>query len=252
VTAASHLFNDTYVVFADGACSGNPGSGGWGAIIATPQGQVIELGGGERESTNNRMELMATIRALVWLDPHPGRVAIHTDSTYVIKGITQWIWGWKKRGWKTAEGADVANAELWKKLHLEVTRRGPGNPIDWRYVRGHTGVPGNERVDEIAVAFSKGRRIELYQGPLLKYPVAVHDIPENCDVPERKPEIKGPKAAAYSYLSVVNGAARRHATWPECEARVKGRPGAKFKKAMSAAQEAEILADWGLSPDEVI
>src|SRR2546422_530241 len=95
------------IVFADGASSGNPGPGGWGAIIATPEGQIVELGGGDPQTTNNRMELMATIRALETPESQSGPVALYTDSVYVIRGITQWIWGWRKNGWKTAEGKEV-------------------------------------------------------------------------------------------------------------------------------------------------
>jgi ribonuclease HI len=106
-------------------------------------------------------------------------------------------------------------------------------------------VPGNERVDQIAVAFAAGRKPSLYIGPLLKYDVAVHDLPENTEVPEMRP--KAAKVAAYSYLSLVNGVAQRHSSWTECEARVKGRPGARFKKALSAEDEAKILQEWGVS-----
>src|SRR5690606_3522640 len=134
--------------------------------------------------------------------------------------------------------------ELWERLLAVVMARGRSNPISWRYVRGHSGVPGNERVDAIAVGFVKGPRPKLYKGPLLKYDVPIYDVPANTDLPEPKaPSAK--KAAAYSYLSMVDGVARRHATWPECERRVKGRSGARFKKAMSETDEAQILASWG-------
>ena len=141
------------VVFADGSSSGNPGPGGWGVVIATPEGQVRELGGGDPETTNNKMELTATIRALEALRGVEGPISVYTDSTYVIRGITQWIWGWRKKGWKTAEGNDVSNQDLWKKLMAQVV----GKKINWKYVRGHTGVPGNERVDEIAGVLTPDR-----------------------------------------------------------------------------------------------
>lgn len=237
------------IVFTDGAASGNPGPGGWGVIIATPDGQVVELGGGDRQTTNNRMEIAGAIHALRYLERTPGAIDLYTDSTYVIRGITQWIWGWRKRGWKTAEGGDVANVDQWKELSALLGARGKENPVNWRYVRGHSGVPGNERVDEIAVSYTKGRRATLYRGPLLKYDVAVHDIPENSELPEMRQ--KEEKKAAYSYLSLVNGSLKRHTTWKECESVVKGRPGAKFKKAMTAENEAEILAEWGLSPKDI-
>jgi ribonuclease HI len=210
---------------------------------------VTELGGGDRETTNNRMELTAAIRALVRVQDLPGKVDLHTDSVYVIKGITQWIWGWRKREWKTAEGGDVSNVELWKTLFSVVMRRGKEGPVGWHYVRGHAGIPGNERCDEIAVAFSKGRRPSLYEGPLLGYGVAIHDVPDDTSVPESANQPRAAKVAAYSYLSLVNGVARRHRSWPECEAQVKGRSGAKFKKAVSAADEASILQAWGVRPE---
>lgn len=237
------------IVFADGACSGNPGPGGWGAIIVTPEGHVTELGGGKNPTTNNQMELMAAIRALMRLQDVPGEVDLYTDSVYVIRGITQWIWGWRKNGWKSKEGGDVANQDLWKQLGTLVAGRGKASPIHWRYVKGHSGVPGNERVDEIAVAFTRGQYAKLFDGSLLSYNIPIHDIPENTDLPEMKE--RPAKAPAYSYLSLVNGTPMRHTSWRECEARVKGRSGAKFKKAMSPIEEAEILKSWGFAPEKI-
>jgi ribonuclease HI len=233
------------LVFADGASSGNPGPGGWGSIIAHPSGEVQELGGGDRLTTNNKMELMGVIRALEFLKTTKGDVDICTDSTYVIRGITQWIWGWRKRDWKTAEGKEVANTDLWKRLFAVVSARREMGEIEWKYVRGHVGVPGNERVDEIAVGFSKGPKPRLYSGPLLKYDIPIYDLPENTDLPAEKPRNDEPKAKAFSYLSLIGNIAERHTTWADCERRVKGRSGAKFKKAMSAAEEARILEEWG-------
>lgn len=248
------------IVFADGACSGNPGPGGWAAIIVMPVApkarqdapldlKVVELGGREALTTNNKMELTAVGKALRFLEGVEGPVHVHTDSVYVINGITKWIWGWQKKGWKTAEGEDVANVEFWKRLQAILIKRGKEHPVEWKYVRGHSGIPGNERCDEIAVKFSKGEYVELYQGPLLKYDVAIHDIPENTDVPE--PRAREAKKEAYSYLSMVGGTARRHKTWNECERYVKGVSGAKFKKTTSAAEEAQILSSWGVAEKDV-
>lgn len=246
---AASDFNYT-IVFSDGACTGNPGPGGWGAIIVTPDGQVRELGGADAATTNNRMELMGTIKAL---QSFKGKsdfpIHVHTDSTYVIRGITQWIWAWRSRGWKNAEGGDVSNQDLWEDLLRETTRLKESG-LEWKYVRGHTGVPGNERCDEIAVDYSKGRWVDLYKGSILQYPVAIHDIPEDTEVPEMKP--KQAKVAAFSYLSYQGGVVRRHKTWAECERRVKGQSGAKFKKASSAEDEAQILRSWGLDPQKSI
>lgn len=237
---------NSILIFTDGACSGNPGRGGWASIIVFPEGQVRELGGPDPETTNNRMEMMGTIRALAALPKSDTPITLYTDSTYVIRGITQWIWGWRKRGWKNAEGKEVSNRDLWEELSKQVTRLKPV-VVNWKYVRGHTGVPGNERCDEIAVGFSTGKWVDLYQGPLLKYPVAIHDLPPDQDLPEMKTHEKKSEPA-FSYLSYQGGTVMRHKTWAECERRVKGQSGAKFKKAKSEADESEILKSWGLKP----
>lgn len=239
------------LVFTDGACTGNPGPGGWAAVLVSPQGDVVELGGGDRETTNNRMEILATIRALEALEPGETTptILLYTDSTYVIRGITQWIWAWRQRGWKTAEGNEVNNQDLWKALSSQVQKLKPSR-IEWRYVKGHSGVPGNERCDEIAVGFAKGKRVKLYNGPLLNYDVAIFDLPENHELPELKPFDKREKKSAHSYLSYHGGIVYRHADWASCERRVRGQSAAKFKKAMSAADESEILRSWGLDPDQ--
>ncbi len=234
------------MIFADGACSGNPGPGGFGTVVVTPDGNVQELGGHFDPTTNNKMELMGTIAGLEAVKTVPGLVWMFTDSTYVIRGITQWIFAWRQRGWKTAEGTDVTNKDLWERLFFAVMGRKTLGKIEWKYVRGHTGVPGNERVDVIAVAFSKKQNARLYKGPLREYGVAIMDVPEDGGLPEMKPKPEK-KAGAYSYLSLVDGAVKRHKTWAECELRVKGRSGARFKKALSADDEAKILSSWGVS-----
>jgi ribonuclease HI len=237
------------VVFTDGAAKGNPGPGGWGAVIATPDGRVVELGGGARHTTNNQMELSAVIAALRHLRGTPDGVALHADSTYVIRGITQWIHGWRRRGWRTADGQPVLNRELWEALAELVAERGHGN-IEWHYVRGHAAVPGNERADAIAVAFASGRPPDLYRGPLVGYGTPIHDLPDDTSLPPSRAR-GAAKPEAYSYLSLVDGRPMRHATWAECERRVKGVSGARFKKAMSAADEAAILAAWGCTPEQM-
>jgi ribonuclease HI len=132
------------VIYTDGACKGNPGPGGWGAWLRYGKHER-ELFGGEQLTTNNRMELMAVIQALTALS-RPCKVTIHTDSQYVRKGITEWIHGWKQRGWKTADKKPVKNQELWQRLEgLSKLHR-----IDWRWVKGHAGDPGNERADALA------------------------------------------------------------------------------------------------------
>src|SRR5215208_3160381 len=158
------------VMFTDGASKGNPGPGGWGVIIATPEGYVKELGGGAASTTNNKMELTGAIQALTHVRNATEPVAIYTDSTYVIQGIREWIHGWKRRGWKTATGSDVMNRDLWEQLSELTGARGP-RTIAWHYVRGHVGIPGNERVDEIADSFALQTPVVLYEGPLSSYTI---------------------------------------------------------------------------------
>jgi ribonuclease HI len=241
---------DHSLVYTDGACSGNPGPGGWGAIVVNSDAQVRELGGKDSSTTNNRMELSAALAVLKFLkdDPHP--IEFYTDSTYLIRGITQWIWAWQRREWQNAEGEAVSNRDLWEEIFKLVMARPKEGAIRWHYSRGHVGIPGNERCDQIAVDFSKGKWVDLYDGPLLKYPVAVFDLPEDTSLPEMKSKTE--KVKAYSYLSFLNGEVWRHSDWGSCERRVKGQSGAKFKKAMSAQDELAILASWGLSPSTKI
>jgi len=131
-------------VYADGACKGNPGPGGWGVLLRAG-GRETELFGGEALTTNNRMELTAVIRALEAL-PHGSRVRLFTDSQYVQKGMTEWIASWKRRGWRTADRKPVKNEDLWK--HLDELAR--NHRVEWHWVRGHNGHPGNERADALA------------------------------------------------------------------------------------------------------
>lgn len=248
------MSEQSIVVFTDGAAKRNPGPGGWGVIIVTPEGEVTELGGGAALTTNNQMELTGAIAALTCLRATSGRLAIYTDSTYVIQGIEQWVHNWKRRGWKTATGGEVMNRELWEQLS-GLTAARPPRSIAWHYVRGHSGIPGNERVDAIADGFAVHGPVTLYRGPLAGYGIPILDIPHDTTVPKRSAPSSGgagsgaSKGPAYSYLSVVDGVPMRHGSWTECERRVKGRSGARFKKAMSAADEVAILRAWQVHPD---
>ena len=138
--------DDRVVLFADGACSGNPGPGGWGALLRYREHEK-ELSGGELATTNNRMELLAVIHGLEALK-RPARVRIFTDSQYVMKGITEWLPAWKRRGWKTVGRQPVKNADLWQRLETALTP----HRVEWEWVRGHSGVADNERVDQLARA----------------------------------------------------------------------------------------------------
>ncbi|MDX1820951.1 MAG: ribonuclease HI [Paracoccaceae bacterium] len=139
------------VAYTDGACSGNPGPGGWGALMrAERDGKIIkerELNGGEADTTNNRMELLAAINALEALE-RASEITIVTDSAYVKNGVTTWIHGWKRNGWRTADKKPVKNVELWQRLDLAQAR----HKVTWEWVKGHAGHPENERADELARA----------------------------------------------------------------------------------------------------
>lgn len=135
---------DSVEIFSDGACRGNPGPGGWGALLSF-KGKEKEIFGGERDTTNNRMELMAVIEALGTLK-RPCQVHVMTDSQYVMKGITEWISGWKRRNWKNSANKPVKNADLWILLDKAVS----AHDVRWSWVRGHNGHPGNERADALA------------------------------------------------------------------------------------------------------
>lgn len=131
-------------IYTDGACSGNPGPGGWGALLLW-NGHKKELCGGEGETTNNRMEMMAVIEALKALKKHSD-VKLYTDSKYVMDGITKWLEGWKAKGWKTAAKKPVKNQDLWQEIDLQVNK----HSVEFIWVKGHAGDPGNERADELA------------------------------------------------------------------------------------------------------
>ena len=135
---------DIIHIYSDGACKGNPGAGGWGALLVT-DGHRKEICGGEANTTNNRMEMTAVIRALESLK-RPSTVEVHTDSQYVQKGISEWMAGWKRRNWRTADGKPVKNQDLW--LQLDALAR--LHRIEWKWVRGHAGHPENERADQLA------------------------------------------------------------------------------------------------------
>ena len=136
--------SDPVVIYTDGACRGNPGPGGWGALLRW-KGHEKELFGGELDTTNNRMELTAVIQALSALKSRCD-VAVYTDSVYVKDGITKWIHGWKQRGWRTADKKPVKNVELWQRLEALAAQ----HDVQWHWVRGHDGDPGNERADALA------------------------------------------------------------------------------------------------------
>jgi len=240
---------DKIIIFTDGASKGNPGPGGFGAVIMIPDNKVTELGGFDKHTTNNRMELMGALKAFEKIKGEEGEVMVYTDSKYLINGMTGWVFGWQKNGWKTKEKKDVSNKDLWEKLFELVNGRKNSlndsfGSVKWNYVGGHVGIAGNERCDEIADALATGQKVDFYTGPLEKYNINVRDLGHD----EAKKEIKSNKSAkAYSYLSLVNGVLHKDKTWAECEKRVKGKAGVRFKKAISEAHEHEILKGWGVN-----
>jgi ribonuclease HI len=188
------------------------------------------------------MELSAAIAALRCVEVLPGPIGLYTDSTYLISGITSWLRTWKRKGWTRVDGAEILNRDLWQQLDRLASGREAR--IFWNYVRGHQGHPGNSRCDEIAVAFSHGQVPELYDGPLLGYSLDLLP-PEPEVLPAKAGRPYGAKKPGW-YLSLLDGRLEKHQTWPECQARVHGRP-ALFKKVCSSEEESAILKKWGLA-----
>ncbi len=234
------------IIYTDGACRGNPGPGGWGAVIYNIQSETVyEIGDRNNNTTNNRMELEAVIKTFEFLEKIPGDLHFHIDSTYVLNGSTKWMKMWSLNNWKTSEGNPVLNRDYWERLYHLYSARIKRSKMQWTHVFGHAGIPGNERADEIAQGFADKRELVLFEGP---YQVYKHDLlfnSANMKKPIKKSSSSSSKKA-YSYLSLVNGVLEKHKTWEECNARVKGVSGAKYKKTVSAEDEAEILRTWGL------
>lgn len=236
---------DTIHAYSDGACSGNPGPGGWGVVLLLPEGRVRELGGGERPTTNNRMELMGAIAALQALADRQEPVKLFTDSGYVVSAVTLWVHGWRRRGWQTMEGKPVLNRDLWDALlSLSAARR---DRLKWVQVKGHAGHDLNERCDEIAVAYTKGKRPELYDGPAVGcgYSLLEPGAELLRDTVRRPLGKIREKPKGGWYLSLVGGKLEKHASWPECQARVHGVSGARFKKVSSPEEEEAVRRAWG-------
>jgi ribonuclease HI len=208
--------------------------------VEYPDGRVIEFGGAELQTTNNRMELRAAIEAARAVTGWPAATIV-ADSQYVLKGITAWVAGWKRKGWKTTAGQPVLNQDLWEELDAVATDR-----VTWEWAKGHSGVPGNERVDQIASWFSASVR------PLDGRPPSTRRAPvPNRASPNGTSAARRPGAAGTSYISLVDGIPARHQTWGECEQRVRGVKGARFKKVRSPAEEQDVFASWGVTADDL-
>jgi len=280
--------SNSIVIFTDGASLGNPGPGGYGAVILIPKEidyMVCEIGGGEKHTTNNRMELMAAIKGLESLSKSDlmksQPIKIHTDSSYVINGITKWVFSWERRNWVTMNKEPVLNKDLWEAL-LEQTRKielskpnadqGASEKrtetydqydegasqrsnaemrrmgkfyrkVEWIHVSGHSGIPGNERVDEIAGGFASGKIPELFSGDFKDYKIKdIFDIKLPASKAGKKSKSRAPKVGYY--LSKVDGKVMTHETWDECKKRVLGVKKAKFKKVANQEEEKRVIKEW--------
>lgn len=235
------------IIFTDGASRGNPGPGGWGVIVSDNE-FVTELGGGESHTTNNRMELQAVIGALEYVQSTYGQgekrtITVYADSRYVLKGVSGWLVGWQANGWQTKAKTDVINRDLWEKMATILEKIEGNFTLEWKHVGGHVGIPGNERVDEIATAFADGDTPILYSGKASEYS---HDLSITEGTADKK-DLKKKKSSdkpVYSYVSLVDGEVKTHKTWAECEKRVKGVSKAKFQKVFSAAEEYALVESY--------
>lgn len=241
---------NTITIFTDGSSRGNPGPGGWGAVLIAADGKVTELGGREDHTTNNRMEIAAVLGALQHIEERKLAgtiIEINTDSAYLLQGVTGWMYGWEKNGWKTKTGDDVLNQDLWKELGAVVFRLKQKRELVWNKVGGHIGLLGNERADLIATNAADKAQQLMYIGPLSEYEKLIGGSvyegtsDEKVAVKKKKSSKTGP---AYSYVSMLDGKIQTHRTWSECEARVKGKRGVKFKKVFSKEEEASLMTEW--------
>ncbi len=237
------------IIYTDGSSLGNPGPGAYGCVIVFQDtGEVVELGGQSRETTNNKMELTAILKVLEYLRhkriESGTPVVIHTDSSYAINGITKWTAGWERKGWVTMQKTPVLNVEIWKPL-AELAKH--FKKLKFEHVRGHAGVWGNERCDHIATEFAAGRHPKLFKGKLEKYDARV--IPGAWVSPLAKSSItvsqtkKKGSGKAYSYVSVIAGKVMTHPDWESCKARVYGK-NAKFKKVLTKTEEDALKQEW--------
>jgi len=238
----------TLTIYTDGASRGNPGPGGWGAIILV-DGYAMEIAGGVKKATNNQMELQAVLEVLSdsGAKAHKGPVVVYSDSTYVVKGLSSWVYGWEKKGWITTAKTPVENKDIWVKLL--VLLREYGKRLTIEKVKGHAGDLYNERCDELAVAAALGKKETHFQGSQKDYDAFLKEIGTTKKVESGKVKVKSKARSsgpAYSYVSTVGGKVYTDKTWAACEARVKGTKGAKYQKVFSKAEETGLVQDYTL------
>lgn len=239
------MLDKMITVYTDGSSRGNPGPGGWGVIIASPA-NVFELAGFDSNTTNNRMEMSAVIAALQFLhknNQHNNLISIFTDSQYVKNGCEKWVYGWQQRNWTTSKKEPVLNQDLWMVI-AELLVLFPS--LGFVHVPAHVGVPANERVDTIATASADTQSLpNLYKGSRSKYQVSlVHDAKLNSSLKIDKTRAKKSTGKANCYLSEVNGEIKEHQNWADCQARVSGKSGVRFRRANSLAEKKQIILDW--------
>jgi ribonuclease HI len=266
---------NSIIIYTDGSSLGNPGPGGYGCVIVFQEfGEVVELGGYARETTNNKMELTAIIKALEYVQkhllntvPHPNpplhkggkhtNIVIHTDSSYAINGITKWIFGWQKNNWITSTKTPVLNSEIWKQL---IPLKNHFKNLSFEHVKGHSGIWGNERCDMIATSFASKTNINLFHGKLTDYDSRILDktvsyskkyptltlpyIRERVIQVSQKTKPIKKSGKAYSYVAQVNGNVYTFEDWDSCKAAVYGRS-AKYKKVFSEQEEQILKKEWG-------
>lgn len=257
-------------IYTDGSSRGNPGPGGWASVVLVgrPQNnaeltrkdteehtipsyiQVVELGGREDNTTNNRMELSAIRAALGYIEERniEGDIELYTDSSYAMNGLLSWMYGWQKNGWKTATGDPVLNQDIWAELLGLMVRLKQSRDVDIRKVKGHAGDVLNERCDTLATAFADGERVLLFKGEYENYTklfgLEVKELKVATSHSRPSTSSKSSSKKPYSYVSLVNRKIHTDKTWNACEKRVKGKPGAKYKKVFSAEEEVQLMNEY--------
>lgn len=233
------------IIYTDGASRGNPGKGGWAAILMTDK-EVVEIAGARNPATNNQMELEAVVQSLALaVKKYKGySVVLHADSAYVLNGLNSWLDGWVRNNWITATTKKpVENKVYWQKLLT--LRDALGRDLHLVKVAGHSGHEYNDRCDELAVAAALGKKPILFKGAYTTYIGQLAEHPPKSAPKKASSPNKGKDA--YSYVSLVNGKVYTDKTWAACEKRVKGAKGAKYKKVFSKAEETELVQDYTLS-----
>ncbi len=242
----------TIDIYTDGSARGNPGPAGWGSIIMDHEhGSVVELGGRFDMATNNRMELLAVHDTLIYIEQqkmYTTPCVFFIDSAYVQKGITLWMYAWERNEWKTKEGGDVLNQDLWQEIFFLVFRLKRLVNITFEKIAGHSGLFGNEQADRVATSFADKKTTLLYKGALASYQEFcagfVPDKKKMTMSTTSKSQTIKKTGKAYSYVSYVAGVVHTDKDWKSCEARVTGKKNTRYKKVFSADEEVEVIHEF--------